>query len=175
MEVRVASARGEGELEALRQRTTLTWRCCASSGSARGQGHLSRREAGSDRGHSSTTCAGLAPRRRRVAHDDPAGRRHVQERPDAEEILVDFGSGCRRRSTTAHSPRVRGNRGQAVHVRTPGRTSSSERSASPSSSSAPPGSSTRRSASARPRARSTTSWRRSRSGSIGASARSSRR
>ena len=28
--------------------------------------------------------AGLAARRRRVAHDDPAGRRHVQERPDAQ-------------------------------------------------------------------------------------------
>ena len=28
--------------------------------------------------------AGLAARRRRVAHDDPPGRRHVQERPDAE-------------------------------------------------------------------------------------------
>ena len=28
--------------------------------------------------------AGLAPDRRRVAHHDPAGRRHVQERPDAQ-------------------------------------------------------------------------------------------
>ena len=28
--------------------------------------------------------AGLAAGRRRVAHDDPAGRRHVQERPDAQ-------------------------------------------------------------------------------------------
>ena len=28
--------------------------------------------------------AGLAADRRRVAHDDPAGRRHVQERPDAQ-------------------------------------------------------------------------------------------
>ena len=47
--------------------------------------HLSRREPGEPPVDAARLLpAGLAARRRRVAHDDPAGRRHVQERPDAQ-------------------------------------------------------------------------------------------
>ena len=73
--------------------------------------------------------AGLAARRRRVAHDDPAGRRHVQERPDAQgdprRLRVPAAVGARQPAADLRG--VRGDRQPGgLHVaRRPGRTSSS--------------------------------------------------
>ena len=66
-----------------------TSRCCASWATARGvenySRHLSQREPGSPAVDAAGLLpAGLAAGRGRVAHDDPAGRRHVQERPDPQ-------------------------------------------------------------------------------------------
>ncbi len=67
--------------------------------------------------------AGLAARRRRVAHDDPAGRRHVQERPnpqgDPRRLRVPPAIGARQ--PTADVRGVRGDRPPGrVHERDAG-------------------------------------------------------
>ncbi len=92
MEERVGQLEAEDRiLEAarLRQRTTFDLEMMRELGFCSGienySRHLSRRGAGLASVDAPRLLpAGLAARRRRVAHDDPAGRRHVQERPDAE-------------------------------------------------------------------------------------------
>ena len=91
--------------------------------------------------------AGLAPGRRRVAHDHPAGRRHVQERPDPQgdpgRLRVPAAVGARQPAADVRG--VRGDRppgdlherdARAVRAR-------AQRGASSSSSSGRPASSTR--------------------------------
>ena len=104
--------------------------------------------------------AGLAARRRRVAHDRAPGRGHVQERPDAQgdpgRLRVPAAVGARQ--PAAHLRGVRGDRRPGdLHVRDAGAVRARARAAGRGAARPPDrASSTRRSASARPRARSTT-------------------
>ena len=122
--------------------------------------------------------AGLAARRRRVAHDDPAGRRHVQERPDAQgdprRLRLPAAVGARQPAADVRG--VRGDRPPGrLHERDAGPVRArAQRARGPAARSGRPASSTRGSRSARPRARSTTSSRRSGSASSAASVPSSR-
>ena len=187
MEERVGGLEAEGralEGARLRQRTTFDLEMMRELGYCTGienySRHLSRREAGLAAVDAARLLpAGLAAGRRRVAHDDPAGRRHVQERPDAQgdpgRLRVPAAVGARQPAADVRG--VRGDRppgdlherdARAVRAR-------AQRAGSSSSSSARPASSTRRSPSARPRARSTTCSRRSATASSGASAPWSRR
>ena len=92
MEERVGELEAEGRVlegARLRQRTTFDLEMMRELGYCTGienySRHLARREAGLAAVDAARLLpAGLAARRRRVAHDDPAGRRHVQERPDAQ-------------------------------------------------------------------------------------------
>ena len=92
MEERVGQMEAEGRaLEAarLRQRTTFDLEMLRELGYCTGvenySRHLSPARARLPPVDAARLLpAGLAADRRRVAHDDPAGRRHVQERPDAQ-------------------------------------------------------------------------------------------
>ena len=123
--------------------------------------------------------AGLAARRRREPYVDPAGRRHVQERPDPQgdprRLRVPAAVGPGQPAADVRGVRVERQPGDLHERDARARTSSSGASRSSSSSSGRPASSTRRSASARPTARSTTSSRRSAAGSSATSGSSSRR
>ena len=92
MEERVGQMEAEGRaLEAarLRQRTTFDLEMLRELGYCTGIENYSRHLVAA-RGRLAAVDAarllpaGLAADRRRVAHDDPAGRRHVQERPDPQ-------------------------------------------------------------------------------------------
>ena len=187
MEERVGELEAEGRiLEAarLRQRTTFDLEMMRELGFCTGHRELLAPPVAA-RGRvpavdaARLLPAGLAARRRRVAHVDSAGRRDVQERQDAQgdprRLRVPAAVGARQPAAD-----VRGVRGPPqpgrLHERDAGPVRArTEPSRSSSSSSGRPASSTRRSRSARRTARSTTSSRRSGSGSNAASAPSSRR
>ena len=187
MEERVAEMEAEGRvLEAarLRQRTTFDLEMMRELGYCSGvenySRHLARRAAGIAAVDAARLLpAGLAARRRREPYVDPAGRRHVQERPDPQgdpgRLRVPPAVGARQPAADVRGVRVDRPPGDLHERHARARTSSSGASRSSSSSSGRPASSTRRSASARPRARSTTSSRRSAAASSAASGSSSRR
>ncbi len=109
--------------------------------------------------------AGLAARRRREPHVDPPGRGDVQERPDPQGDPRRFRvpSPLRPRQPTADLRGVRGDRPPGdLHERDPRAVRArAERAGGRAARSGRPASSTRGSPSGRPRARSTTSSRRS--------------
>ena len=114
-----------------------TWRCSARSASAPGvenySRHLSRREAGlAPVDPARLLPAGLHARRRRIAHDHPAGRRACTRTTGrARRSWSTSGSGCRPRWTTGRSPSRSSRRPSARPSTCPrrrARTSWSERS-----------------------------------------------
>ena len=155
MEERVGGLEAEGralEGARLRQRTTFDLEMMRELGYCTGienySRHLSRREAGQPAVDAARLLpAGLAAGRRRVAHDDPAGRRHVQERPDAQgdpgRLRVPAAVGARQPAADVRG--VRGDRPPGdLHERDARAVrAGAERAGSSSSSSARPASSTR--------------------------------
>ena len=119
--------------------------------------------------------AGLAAGRRRVAHDDPAGRRHVQERPDPQgdpgRLRVPAAVGARQPAADVRGVRGDGQPGH-LHERDARAVRAGTQRGPHRPAAHPPdrASSTRRSRSARPTARSTTCSSRSGRGSSAASA-----
>ncbi len=117
-EERVAWLEEQGRaLEAarLRQRTTFDLEMIRELGFCSGIENYSRHLSGAGTGIAPVDAArllpaGLAPRRRRVAHDDPPGRGDVQERPDPQgdprRLRVPAAVGARQ-----PAPDVRGVRG----------------------------------------------------------------
>ena len=182
MEERVGGLEAEGralEGARLRQRTTFDLEMMRELGYCTGienySRHLSRREPGQPAVDPARLLpAGLAAGRRRVAHDDPAGRRHVQERPDAQgdpgRLRVPAAVGARQPAADVRG--VRGDRPPGdLHERDAGAVRA--RAERPDRPAAHPPDRHRRPAdhaSARPRARSTTCSRRSAGGSSAASA-----
>ena len=181
MEARTAEMEAQGRvLEAarLRQRTTFDLEMMRELGYCTGVENYSRHLARRDAGQPAVDPARLLParlaaRRRREPHDDPAGRRHVQERPDpqGDPGRLRLPPAVRPRQPAADLRGVPGHRppgglhvGHARSVRA--RAQRADRRAADPADRA---SSTRRSRSARPRARSTTCSTRSGAGSSAAS------
>ena len=123
--------------------------------------------------------AGLAARRRRIAHDHPAGGRHVQERPDAQgdprRLRVPAAVRARQPAADVRGVRVDRPPGGLHERDTRAVRARAEQAGRPAAHPADRHRRPARSRSARPRARSTTCSRRSGAASSAASGPSSRR
>ena len=182
MEARVGQMEAEGRaLEAarLRQRTTFDLEMLRELGYCTRRRELLAAPVAAGARLPAVDAAGLLPAGLaadggRVAHDDPAGGRHVQERPDpqGDPGRLRLPAPVRAGQPAADLRGVRGARqpGRSTSRPRPARTSTRRASGSWSSWCGPPGSSTRRSPSAPRRVRSTISWRRSGAASSAASA-----